>query len=353
MTNIKSPIISIVIPIYNCEQYLAACLDSILSQTMTDIELICVDDQSTDNSGNILDSYAKQHDCIIAIHKQNGGVSAARNEALKHCSGQYIMFCDADDTFSPDMCKMMLEAAKATGCDMVRCGHKRQFSSREVVCPSPVEAKTYNKAKLIEHYLKNMVGPSCTVQLNQPSKYAANLWCHMIKRSIIADNDIRFPTSLFSGEDTMFVMECLLCCNSFASISDTLYNYYIHDGSAVRRYNPKIINNTYTYIDELDRLMQKYDLLEQTQLNRQFNKAKQANYLAEQIFNRNNPAPMKEKIALMNNALNDKRLIGCFDRLEPNELSLKIRVFYYCLMHKHYRTYYFLRNLRSWLSSKR
>lgn len=353
MTNTKSPLISVVIPIYNCEQYLAACLDSILSQTMAGIELICVDDGSTDKSGDILDSYAKQHDCIIAVHKQNAGVSAARNDALKLCSGQYIMFCDADDTFSPDMCKVIYDAAESTGCDIVRCGYKKQIAAREVLCPPPIEPKLYNKAELIEHYLKNMVGPSCTAQLNQPSKFSANLWCHMIKKSIIVDNDIIFPTSLFSGEDTMFVMQCLLCCDSLTSVSDTLYNYFIHEGSAVRRYNPKIIDNTYTYIDRLDELMQKYGLYEQTQINRQFNKAKYANYLAEHILNKNNPTPMKEKISLLNKSLSDKRLSGCFDMLQPDKLSLKIRVFYYCLMHKHYRTYYFLRNLRSWISSKR
>ena len=92
-----TPVLSIIVPVYNVEKYLARCIDSILAQTFTDFELILVDDGSTDNSGEICDEYAGKDPRIIVIHKENGGVSSARNHGLDIARGEYITFVDSDD----------------------------------------------------------------------------------------------------------------------------------------------------------------------------------------------------------------------------------------------------------------
>lgn len=94
--------ISIILPIYNTEQYLQRCIDSILAQTFTDFELLLVNDGSTDSSGNICNEYAQKDNRIRVFHKKNGGVSSARNEGLKHAKGEWITFCDSDDWVNPD-----------------------------------------------------------------------------------------------------------------------------------------------------------------------------------------------------------------------------------------------------------
>ena len=119
----NKPLISIIVPVYNVEQYLPRCLDSILAQTFTDFEVIAVDDGSPDNCGQILDEYAQKDERIKVIHKENGGVSSARNAALDVAQGEYIGFVDADDYVAPDMYKCLINSAKSGNDDITICGY--------------------------------------------------------------------------------------------------------------------------------------------------------------------------------------------------------------------------------------
>ena len=107
------PEISVIVPVYNAEQYLASCIDSILSQTFTDFEILLVDDGSPDNSGSICDAYAAKHDCISVIHQENRGQAAARNHAMLHAKGAWFCFVDSDDLIHPQMLEMLYKAAVA------------------------------------------------------------------------------------------------------------------------------------------------------------------------------------------------------------------------------------------------
>ena len=113
--------ISIISPCYNVEPYLPRYIDSILAQTHTDWELILIDDGSTDQTGYICDEYAKKDKRIQVVHKQNEGVSEARNTGLELCKGEYIVFFDADDWIEPDMLHVLFDACIRTGCDMAAC----------------------------------------------------------------------------------------------------------------------------------------------------------------------------------------------------------------------------------------
>ena len=113
------PAVSIIVPAYKAEQYLNQCVDSLLAQTLSDIEILLVDDGSPDRSGEICDNYAKQDKRIRVIHQQNQGVSVARNVGIKAASGKYLMFVDSDDWVDPDYCKEPYELAERTGADCV------------------------------------------------------------------------------------------------------------------------------------------------------------------------------------------------------------------------------------------
>ena len=105
-----SPIISVIVPVYNVEQYLPHCIDSILTQTFTDFEVLLIDDGSTDNSGRICDEYAKKDNRIRVFHKENGGVSSARNVGLDNAEGEFLGFVDGDDILSPVYLMILLKA---------------------------------------------------------------------------------------------------------------------------------------------------------------------------------------------------------------------------------------------------
>lgn len=113
------PSVSVIVPVYNIEQYIGKCLDSIIGQTLKEIEIIVVDDGSTDDSSRIIDRYARTDSRIVAIHKTNGGVVSARNCGIAQATGLYILFVDGDDHLAPDACERLLRKAQATSTDMV------------------------------------------------------------------------------------------------------------------------------------------------------------------------------------------------------------------------------------------
>ena len=116
------PKISVIIPVYNTEKYLSRCLDSVVNQTFKDLEIICVNDGSTDNSNEILDRYASKDNRITVINQKNGGLSAARNTGLRHASGQYIGFVDSDDWIDIDYYECLIGLAEKNNADIVMAG---------------------------------------------------------------------------------------------------------------------------------------------------------------------------------------------------------------------------------------
>lgn len=117
------PKVSVIVPVYNVENYIRKCLDSIISQTLKDIEIILVDDGSEDNSGKICDEYAEKDSRIIVIHQKNNGLSNARNTGLNIASGEYIGFVDSDDYIKSEMYSEMYQTAEKTDADMVLCNY--------------------------------------------------------------------------------------------------------------------------------------------------------------------------------------------------------------------------------------
>ena len=122
--------ISVIVPVYNVEQYVGECIESILNQSFYDIELILINDGSKDNSGFICDEYAKKDNRIKVIHKKNEGVSIARNIGIKNASGKYIAFVDSDDLVDKEIYTTMLQAIEESGSDLVMCRYEKVYSDR-------------------------------------------------------------------------------------------------------------------------------------------------------------------------------------------------------------------------------
>ena len=125
--------ISVIVPVYNVERYLKRCIESIINQTYKDLEIILVDDGSTDSSGNICDEYKKIDKRISVIHKKNGGLSDARNEGLKVVTGTYIAFVDSDDFLDLDMYEYMQKNIEKENADIVICGTKIDYDNGKII----------------------------------------------------------------------------------------------------------------------------------------------------------------------------------------------------------------------------
>ncbi len=193
------PKISVIIPIYNVEQYLKECLESVINQTLKDIEIICINDGSTDSSPKILAEYAKRDNRIIIINQENSGVSRARNKGLDVASGEYVSFIDPDDYINTDFYNGLYNAAKINDADLCFCNCKKDF------CDSTLE-ESYdftNKNKNLEEWTTSTV------------------WFFIYKRKF----EIRFDTSIINGEDDLFSFLLFKQISSYNDSNKAIYYY--------------------------------------------------------------------------------------------------------------------------------
>lgn len=143
-------LISVIIPVYNVSNYLAQCLESVLGQTYTNLQIICVDDGSTDGSGEICDFYAKKDSRLQVIHQKNAGAGAARNTGLSIAEGDFIGFVDSDDYITPEMYHSLLDALTQTGSDIAACNTVEVFLNRTVECDSNGELHCFSGMELLK-----------------------------------------------------------------------------------------------------------------------------------------------------------------------------------------------------------
>ena len=278
MTN-NSPLISIIIPVFNVEQVLKRCLNSVLSQSYNNWECICIDDGSPDNSGTILDEYAALDNRFHVVHKENGGVSSARNHGIEKAKGEWICFVDSDDQITPDHLSSMIwsNANKDINeIDMICCGVKSDGGS------------VFNPGEHI--YRQNQIGKELPTLLKE-NITLYSVWCKLIRRSIIEENHIRFDHQIRLSEDTIFSYSCLAHCRSIEMVEACTYIYtgewsntkyhlswdelaYMHKQLISARRSlrsafpgeEEMIRNVPPRFDRIDNLMEKHSLSECYQL---------------------------------------------------------------------------------------
>jgi len=201
------PKVSVIIPVYNAEKYLKAALDSVLRQKGVEIEIIAVDDGSTDRSPEILSLYAEKHKEIKIIHVPNGGVGRARNIGLSHVTGEWIAFCDSDDIVPDNSYTFFL----------------RQIAEADVVVGNFVDI-TDNKQKR-ESQIQYFQGASPFRQLF----VVPCLWNKFIRTSFIQQNGLAFEEEMKIGEDAVFLGQLLTCRPRIKIIKDCVYEHWFHD----------------------------------------------------------------------------------------------------------------------------
>ena len=210
--------ISIIVPVYNSEEYLDRCLHSVLDQEFPLYEVILVDDGSTDSSPLICDRYSSTDPRFITIHQENKGVSAARNAGINMAQGEYVMFLDSDDVLLPYALDAMIE--NLAGEDVVIGGYGtfvNDVPSREV---KPFMTASY-KGHDYPRFFENNLIPNCEM-LDAP-------WAKLFRFKVI--KDIRFNEDLNYAEDKLFVFQVLSKCDSIMTVSQAVYGYYHRNGS--------------------------------------------------------------------------------------------------------------------------
>jgi len=234
--------LSVIVPVYNSEKYLTKALESIAAQTVADsMQIILVDDGSTDASPAICDEFASKHPDTVVIHRENGGVSAARNTGIKKASGEYIGFVDADDTVAPDYFEKLLTAAKDNNCDMAFNTQTFTFDDKSRTFSGWYPAGTVlEHSEIIDSYARRML---CDSAQN-------SVGIKIFRRSIINESGIEFPVGVKIGEDKRFVLEFLKVCARAVCIGDCGYFYRSVSTSAM--HSDKVLDELMsTYDDEV------------------------------------------------------------------------------------------------------
>lgn len=222
--------ISIIIPVYNADKYIKACLDSITQSTFHDIEIICINDGSTDNSKTILDEYA-QKDCRIRVkHIANAGVSNARNQGLKIATKKYITFVDADDTIHPNMYMSLHSKLTHNKLDCICCGVRiHNYNGKQTISQTPFnDNDILNQNEISTYIIEPLLGfreysTDCLCQV----------WNKLFISSIIKSNNITFNTDRSHGEDWQFCIEYYKAINNIGFDNTPFYNYIHHSSNSL------------------------------------------------------------------------------------------------------------------------
>ncbi|MBS5450477.1 MAG: glycosyltransferase family 2 protein [Coriobacteriia bacterium] len=216
----RAPRVTVIVPVYNTERYLEACLDSLVNQTFSDIEILCVDDGSTDSSGAMLDARAARDARIRVIHQSNAGVSHARNVALDAACGEYILFVDSDDFIDLDTCEKLLNIADRDGADIVVFGGVSFPSVGWIDACFDTHDAVYRNDSFGALFYENGSHP---------------LMCNkMYRRSLLNDNGLRFNETFTLGEDNAFQFCTFPRARVISYCRDTFYHYRCErEGSAV------------------------------------------------------------------------------------------------------------------------
>lgn len=202
------PTISVIIPVYNTEKYLHRCIDSILAQTFTNFELLLVDDGSTDNSGKICDEYAKKDSRVRVFHKENGGVSSARNVGLDNARGEWIAFVDSDDWIEHTMYKSLYDKVILESADIAYCEMRMVYEDKDEI---------YKGAKYEVD------------KISMLQNYIVSVWTCLVivfaKRSLYKNYNLKSPTHLSYCEDFWLAVRLMFYANKIVKVPFVLYNY--------------------------------------------------------------------------------------------------------------------------------
>ena len=278
------PKVSVIVPIYNVEKYLEKCINSLLSQTLEDIQIILVNDGSKDNSGNIAKEYEKNNkDKVIYVEKENGGLSDARNYGLKYATGDFIAFLDSDDYIEKNAYEEMYNKAIEENADYVECDFIWEFP---------------NKIRIDKQYpYKN--------KKEMLSFVRVVAWNKLIKRQLITDNNLEFPKGL-RYEDIEFTYKLIPFLNKFAYVDNPFIHYVQREGSIANVQNERTAE-IFTVLDNVIEFYKKNNIYEKYRDELEYNYAR---YLL--------CSSLKRMCKIKDKTIREKLLTESWERLNLN-----------------------------------
>lgn len=333
------PKVSIVIPVYNASQYLAECLESIIRGRLKEIEVIAVDDGSTDNSLDILNNYKVKYG-IKVLTQQNSGPAKARNAGLDVATGEFVGFVDSDDWVEPDMFEEMYRTAKSEDADIVFCNVMR---NKDLKMRKYLANGVYNCEKI-----KNQIYPLLISVLDETSDTVTlrgSACLRIFKRQIIEQSHIRFDENLVYNEDGLFCIEATINANKYVYLGDSyLYHNRYVPGSLTKRFVPNLWPRQKALNTKLKELVTDVDYDFSGQIDKKMMEI--AIYCVENISKKDNPASPKQQRAEIQKIISSSEIQTAIKNVKFNLLKNINKLYWLCfwlksprlsMMTAHYR----------------
>lgn len=229
----ENPLISVIIPVYNVENYLRECLDSVINQTYKNLEIILVDDGSTDISPVICDEYTGMDNRIKVIHQQNRGLVGARKSGISVSTGDIVTFVDSDDWIDLNMYEVMVEKAVESAADIVTSGLIREYGRHFISDKEVIKPGVYSGDELEKVIKSNLIDEENFFRSN----VSIHIYNKLFKRELLLKNELLIPDDISVGEDAACVYPCLLDANKVAIIDGCFYHYRIRNNSIMGQTN--------------------------------------------------------------------------------------------------------------------
>jgi len=352
-----NPKVSIIVPIFNMELYLDRCLNSLLKQSLADIEIIAVNDGSTDSSLSILQNYAKRDSRVFVINKNNEGVSAARNDGVQAANGEYIGFVDPDDWVNLRMYEEMFQSAEEINVDIVMCTYIREFGthSKEKLFNMP-DKQWYLNEEVQTNMLRRLVGP-LKEEVANPEYLDAwgTVWSKLYRASLLKDNEVKFKdlSIIGSNEDTLFNIHVFYNAKSFLFLNRPFYHYWrANTASITSTYNPMLGEKFEKLYSSIESFIAEKQLHDEYKLA--FNNRVCMNVigLGLNIMSNHKSSSMLTKIKALQIMLNGNRIRNSFMGFDDSYCPLVWRVFFLCAKNKFSLGIYVMLMAVNWMRIK-
>lgn len=329
--------VSIIIPVYKVEKYLDRCMESILNQTISNYEVILVDDGSPDACPYLCDQYAQKYNFVRVIHKQNGGLSSARNAGMKVASGKYIGFVDSDDDIEKDMYEQLYRVAENNSVDFVMTDYKRiEESGRSVLETSSIGKGLYNKKQIIENIFPNLIMGS---DINYGPLLSVCRCLYL--RDFLIINHIQFDEEVRWSEDNIFSSIVGYHANSFYYLKGIgLYHYYKNPGTittSYRRGSWEVYITMNRHLKQYFQAKVDYDFSDQLNFHMIY-------YACNCINQAINSLEKKDALRIMRDILSSEEMETVFECLPQVKVPLKLRVQLELMKRRYVRLLYWMRS---------
>ena len=327
------PAVSVIIPIYKVEKYLFRCVNSVLSQTFSDYEIILVDDGSPDNCPKICDELSQKYNSIKVVHRPNGGLASARNAGMKIAEGKYIFFLDSDDWIEPDTLQDQFALAEKEEVDFIRTrpmyANWPNHSDGDV-CVFGTE-KNMHEGKYTRDRIEKEILPRVIATNRLTMGPIVSAWGGLYRTEFLKKNNLAFYESIKYSEDLIFNVHAVLFADSFYYIdSKYYYNYFYHSSSITKAVHTDIWENDKEVIRRFDedfRIINAFDFANQLRYNKIF-------YILDSIGELKKESNIEKRKKQYDIICHDPVTIATFKNLHGLDISWKLRLVLYLIKFK-------------------